>query len=233
LAEKSDEFNLGKWIEWALKHLLSDKNPPSCKPYNTYLLASVMTAIYIGTLVDVDWWISLFGLCPTILLNEPWRIFTYMWLHYPSVSVVDGFTIYHAHLAFNLLYLWVFGDNVECRIGYLKYVVFYVVCGIVAGLGQVIILNLMGFGSLPIIIVGSSGAISGIMGMYVVFFPENKVVCLGKETFAWYFVLLWVVGQFSMLASMNIFYAVGAHITGFLFGVIVAFYMRWFYEQKR
>ena len=74
------------------------------------------------------------------------------------------------HLGGNMLYLWIFGDNVEDILGKLPFILFYLVCGIVAALTQ----------ALPepdsqIPMIGASGAISGILGAYVVFFPKHKV----------------------------------------------------------
>ena len=77
------------------------------------------------------------------------------------------------HLAGNMLFLWVFGDNVEHRIGHLLFVVFYVVAGLIATLAQV----LVDAGSyIPTL--GASGAIAGVLGAYLVLFPTNRVTGL-------------------------------------------------------
>ncbi|MEM2196615.1 MAG: rhomboid family intramembrane serine protease, partial [Sulfolobales archaeon] len=66
------------------------------------------------------------------------------------------------------------------------------------------------------------GAISTLLGMYLVFFPENRVVFLEKEIPAWLFLIAWFAGQLSMLFTEGLGIAVMAHIMGFIFGVIVA-----------
>ena len=217
----SEPFDLGKWIEWGLRNILRDEEPPTCKPHNTWFLAVLLTIIYLNTLADIDWWIAVLGLTPlpTILFGEPWRIFTYMWLHYPAIEAVNEWTIPHAHLAFNVLFLWVFGDNVECRLGAGKFFGYYIVLGIVAGLGQVAWLHIIGLGWEPIIIIGASGAISGLMGLYLVLFPNNNVVFMGKQMKAYWFLILWFLGQVAMLFQLEITVGVAAHIVGFLTGV--------------
>jgi len=127
----------------------------------------------------------------------------------------------HAHIAFNILFLWVFGDNVECRIGHGKYLAYYLICGVISGAGEVLWLHTIGLGFQPIIIVGASGAISGIMGMYLILFPKNHVVFLGKRVKAWNFLILWFLGQIALLFQTDITVAVAAHITGFVVGMIL------------
>ena len=179
--------------------------------------------IYLNTLADIDWWIAVLGLTPlpTILFAEPWRIFTYMWLHYPIVETVNNLIIPHAHIAMNVLFLWVFGDNVECRLGPGRFLGYYIVLGIVSGLGQVAWLHIIGQGWSPIIIIGASGAISGILGMYLSFFPQNNVVFMGKQMKAYWFIILWFLSQIAILFSLEISVGAAAHIVGFLLGVIL------------
>ena len=74
------------------------------------------------------------------------------------------------HLAGNMLFLWVFGDNIEYAVGHLNYFFFYLLCGIAATLTQVFIEP-----NSTIPVVGASGAISGVMGAYVLKYPKNKV----------------------------------------------------------
>lgn len=219
----TEPFDLGKWLEWALRKILRDKEPPACTPHNTWLLASILTVIYMSTLADIDYWCSILGLIalPSILFGEFWRVFTYMWLHYPTVQIFDGMVIPHAHIALNILFLWVFGDNVECRVGYGRYIAYYIICGVVAGLGQVAWLHIIGIGFEPILIIGASGAISGILGLYLILFPKNTVIFMEKEMRAWYFILLWFLSQIAMLFQLKLEVAVAAHITGFITGAIL------------
>jgi membrane associated rhomboid family serine protease len=134
----------------------------------------------------------------------------------------------YAHLFGNLLYLWIFGDNVEERMGSLAFFGFYVLCGVVATLAQV---ALNPDGVLPNL--GASGAISGVLGAYIVFFPRNRVHAL-----FFYFVIsvpafiaigIWILFQFfngmgAVMATEATLggVAYGAHIGGFLTGVFAA-----------
>lgn len=131
------------------------------------------------------------------------------------------------HLALNLWALWIFGDNVEDRLGPLRYLWFYLVCGAVAGLAHV----LAGPHSL-VPTVGASGAISGVMGAYIVFYPRARVVTLIPVLFyplffnlpAAVFVGLWFALQvLSGLAEAGQQESGGvawwAHIGGFLAGL--------------
>ena len=222
--EKPEErFDVGKWLEYALRKILRDEEAPSCNPSNTRLLVLILATIYTMTLASFDKWAVILGLTPipSIFLNQPWRIFTYTWLHAPITETINGIVVPHAHIAFNILYLWVFGDNVECRLGHGKYLAYYLILGIITGLGEVLWLHIIGEGLKPIVIVGASGAISGIMGLYFSFFPKNHVIFFGKRMTAWTFLALWFLGQIALLFSVSGTIAVAAHITGFLAGVVL------------
>ena len=128
------------------------------------------------------------------------------------------------HLGGNMLYLWIFGDNLERVMGAAKYVVFYIVCGIAAGLAHILF---AGGSTVPS--VGASGAISGVLGGYLLMFPQNRVKVLtrgGVASVPAIVVLgLWIVIQLvSQLGSIaetsqggGIAYM--AHIGGFVAGM--------------
>lgn len=78
------------------------------------------------------------------------------------------------HIAGNMLYLWIFGDNLENVMGHMKYLVFYILCGVLASLAHVYASQILNTG-LEIPSLGASGAISGVLGGYMVLFPRNKV----------------------------------------------------------
>jgi membrane associated rhomboid family serine protease len=142
-------------------------------------------------------------------------LFTSMFLH-------GGFM----HLLGNMLFLYIFGDNVEDYFGHLSYLVFYVVCGIASGLLHVA----FNYDSV-IPAIGASGAISGVMGAYVVLYPRAKIL-----TFFFIFLLpvpayfilgYWFVLQFlEGLGGLGLPAAGGvawwAHIGGFLMGMLIA-----------
>jgi membrane associated rhomboid family serine protease len=131
------------------------------------------------------------------------------------------------HLIFNMLFLYVFGDNIEDIFGHLKYLIFYLFCGLAASFTYII--------SLPSVnpmesVVGASGAISGVLGAYLVLFPKAKILTIvfyGWVLFlpipAIIFLGIWFATQW-----LSVFFEIGgniawwAHIGGFIAGMIVA-----------
>lgn len=140
------------------------------------------------------------------------------------------------HVGFNMLFLWVFGDNVEDRIGHVPYLIFYLACGIAAAATQI-------FFSLEseVPIVGASGAIGGVLGAYMIAFPHARVL-----TFFWFFIFLrfiWIPALFylGLWFVMQLFQAVGstatmtsaqggvafwAHVGGFVAGAALILVIR-------
>jgi membrane associated rhomboid family serine protease len=128
-----------------------------------------------------------------------------------------------AHIGGNMLFLWIFGDNVEDRIGHLRYAVFYLLCGIAAALGQV----LMGPDSI-IPMLGASGAISGVLAGYMLLFPRRDVHAIIFNFLttvpAYAAIGIWIVyqivlGYLTPASTGGVAYA--AHIGGFLCGLIM------------
>ena len=150
------------------------------------------------------------------LMPEQLTLLTYMFVH------ADWF-----HLLSNMLFLWVFGDNVEDALGHIKYLVFYVVCGIAAGLVHAYMLP---ESKLPLI--GASGAVAGVIGAYLVLHPRVLVWVLAfrfiplKIPAAW--VLgVWVATQLVMvLVNQSDQVAWWAHIGGVVTGAILVVFMR-------
>jgi membrane associated rhomboid family serine protease len=139
-----------------------------------------------------------------------------------------------AHIFGNMLFLWIFGDNIEDRLGHLRYAVFYLVCGILAGLAHVI--STVAFAgentaSLLIPSLGASGAISGVLGGYILLFPTRRVTVLLSyfvtQVPAFIAIGLWFVFQLisglgmlgSGSAAGGVAYA--AHIGGFIAGLVL------------
>src|SRR3989442_6502789 len=129
------------------------------------------------------------------------------------------------HIGGNMLFLWIFGDNVEDFFGHIPYLFFYLVCGIGAGLLHVLF-NL--HSNIPA--VGASGAVSGIMGAYILLYPRARILTLvfifPLPVPAVIFLGLWYVMQF--LAGLSVLgggtsggVAVWAHIRGFLLGMLL------------
>ena len=118
-----------------------------------------------GQVSALDVFIRQFGLVPAEIVERPYTLLTHMFLH-------GGWF----HIIGNMWFLWVFGDNVEDRLGKLKYVIFYITTGLVAALTQTFISLLFGGGHVPM--VGASGAVSGVLGAYMKLFPHARVLAL-------------------------------------------------------
>jgi membrane associated rhomboid family serine protease len=134
-----------------------------------------------------------------------------------------------AHIAGNMMYLWIFGDNLENAMGHTKYLIFYLLCGILAGLAHVFTTSIFNQ-SLLIPSLGASGAVSGVLGGYLLMFPKRKVhVWIFLTTMsvpAFLAVGLWFVfqvingvGALGGEEAGGIAYA--AHIGGFIAGLVL------------
>ncbi len=127
------------------------------------------------------------------------------------------------HLFGNVLFLWVFGDNLENRLGHIRYAAFYLVCGFAAALAQI----LMDIGSI-IPMLGASGAISGVLGGYLLLYPKRRVRAIVfnflTEVPAYVALGIWIVfqiiqGYLSPAGTGGVAYA--AHIGGFIAGLVL------------
>ena len=152
-------------------------------------------------------------------------VFTAMFLH-------AGF----AHLAGNMLFLWIFGDNIEDRLGHGRFVWFYLICGCAAAFAQTALNP-----DSPVPIVGASGAIAGVMGAYLILFPRSRIVMLFPfppivfELPAVFFLVMWFgiqflngVGTLPMFGAAQLSGGVAfwAHVAGFAAGVVLVRIMR-------
>lgn len=160
------------------------------------------------------------------ILQDPLRVLSTL---VSSVFLHAGL----AHIGTNMLFLWVFGDNVEDKLGKIKFAFFYVACGALANITQAIF---TGFGSTPTI--GASGAVAGVLGAYFVSFKGARVQTF---IFPWsiftglipiparFFIVLWFIMQvfagFGALAGDVTNVAWFAHIGGFLAGWVLCKWM--------
>jgi membrane associated rhomboid family serine protease len=215
----------------------ADDNPHTTVPVVNYTLIGLCIAAFV-------WQMSLgqrggeaaihaFGLVPGHLLGtvrlDPrvdvlpaWAtIFTSMFLH-------GGLM----HLGGNMLYLWIFGDNIEASLGRVRYLIFYLLCGIAAALGQTLVAP---DSAIPMI--GASGAISGVLGAYFVLHPRANI-----RVFVWLFVYIsvWNLPAFLVLGGWFLMQlwssltavagqpgvAFAAHAGGFIAGVVLVFFFR-------
>ena len=204
---------------------LRDNIPSSRTPVVNYLIIVTCVVVYMlqmGSPTHLQQWafnphnlvsshaIAEFGWA-TILCT----VFTSMFLH-------GGLL----HLVFNMLFLWVFGDNVEDRMGHLRYLAFYLLCGVIAAATHSLV-SLFA----PVPVLGASGAIAGVLGAYFILFRGASV-----RTLVWFFIIVTVVDipaviflglwfLFQLFNGLGTFGGAGggvafwAHIGGFLAGV--------------
>ncbi|MHB8932006.1 MAG: rhomboid family intramembrane serine protease [Bellilinea sp.] len=190
-------------------------------PLVTYALIVINVIFFLVELSGGDAFIQKWAFIPSRFLANPGgdvlTIFTSMFMH-------AGWL----HLGGNMLYLWIFGDNVEDRFGHLKFIIFYLLAGVVAMFAQ---LAFSAGSNVPN--VGASGAIAGVLGAYIVMFPKGKVnVLMGRGVIplpALVVIGLWIVLQlFSGIGSIADTAQSGgvaymAHIGGFIAGLAFTF----------
>jgi membrane associated rhomboid family serine protease len=216
-----------------------DVNPSGTIPYVTVgLIAANGLAFLAQSMADQpSAMFAQYGLSPQAFLSA-WRtggvfqhaimpLFTNLFLHAGWI-----------HFTANMLYLWVFGDNIEDRLGHAEFLVFYLICGIIASLAHVVYVPKS---AAPLI--GASGAISGILGAYFVCFPKARVWVMiffrPTEMRAYWFLGIWfglqlLLGIAGIGAKTGGGVAYMAHIGGFVVGValILLFPLRGEFRDK-
>ncbi|HIK45130.1 MAG TPA: rhomboid family intramembrane serine protease [Leptolyngbyaceae cyanobacterium M65_K2018_010] len=215
---------------------LRDENPITITPVVTYGLIGLNLVVFLYQLTlsrgGLDQFLDTWALVPAQLsdsfqgfLEEP----LYEWVTLLSSMFLHGGFF---HLGGNLLYLWVFGNNIEDQLGHVKFLIFYLGCGALAGLTQWLFDP---YSTVPTI--GASGAIAGVMGAYILRFPRAYIITLIPLIFffttiripAIFFLGFWFVQQaLYSLASLSDRVNLGAggiaywaHSGGFVFGLIL------------
>jgi hypothetical protein len=149
---------------------LYDENPTRITPYFTYGLIGMNVLVFLHEIslsdIQLEQFFQLYAVIPqelTINWSREWTtLFTSQFLH-------GGWW----HLISNMVYLWVFGNNIEDRLGHFKYLLFYLICGAIAALCQWFIGM---YSTIPSL--GASGAISGVLGAYLIWFPQARITTL-------------------------------------------------------
>ncbi|PYT48497.1 MAG: rhomboid family intramembrane serine protease [Acidobacteria bacterium] len=207
---------------------LKDNNPSRSYPVVniTLLFANVVVFLYQLALPPYDQ--KLFILSnATIPARIPAFLDGHMGFEAAFLPLITSMFLHSGflHLAGNMLFLWIFGDNVEDVFGHLPYLFFYLTCGLGAGLLHV----LFNLGS-TIPALGASGAISGVMGAYMVLFPRERILTLvfifvvpipAVFILGYWFLLQFLAGIDALGTSAKGGVAVWAHVGGFLLGVLL------------
>lgn len=214
---------------------LNDENPVRITPYVTYglILLNILVFLYEITLPPegLDAFFNSAAIVPCQLSNICTNAIVPgefpEWLTLITSQFLHGGWL---HLGGNMLYLWVFGNNVEEQMGPVRFLAFYLCCGVLAGLTQ------WYFGqdsSIPSL--GASGAIAGVLGAYIIRFPKARILTLisffAFRVPAYLFLGFWFVQQaFYGVASLNVATHIGmesggvaywAHAGGFVFGALL------------
>jgi membrane associated rhomboid family serine protease len=138
-----------------------------------------------------------------------------------------------AHIAGNMLFLWIFGDNIEDRLGHVRYLIFYLLCGVVASLAHVFVTAAFAGTQQDMLIpsLGASGAISGVLGGYILLHPARRVTVILfrflTDVPAWVAIGIWFA--FQLISGLGMLgegserggVAYGAHIGGFIAGLVL------------
>jgi membrane associated rhomboid family serine protease len=211
---------------------LYDDNPTRITPYFTYGLIGMNVLVFLHEIslssLQLEQFFQLYAVIPqelTINWSREWTtLFTSQFLH-------GGWW----HLISNMIYLWVFGNNIEDRLGHFKYLLFYLTCGAIAALCQWFIGMYSAVPSL-----GASGAISGVLGAYLIWFPQARITTLiflgffittinvpALVIIGIFFVQNLISGFASLQAAANMSVETGgvaywAHLGGFVVGSIFA-----------
>ena len=199
-----------------------DDNPTKSTPIISFIIIGICCLVYLfqSSLSQNQeiFLIKNYGATPILLTNQT---FVY-WYSSISSMFLHGSLM---HLGGNLLYLWIFGDNVEDEFGRFNFILFYILCGVGAVIAQILFNT---ESNVPMI--GASGAIAGTLGAYIVLYPRAKIF-----VFAWVVIFVKilkipafiVIGVWIGLQIMNVFdqgvsgVAYSAHVGGFICGVIL------------
>jgi membrane associated rhomboid family serine protease len=215
---------------------IRDDQPSFSKPYINYLIIALNVIVYFLFEPPIrsrafEAMTFQFGLVPYDFTHALARVPQYP-LGANLLTVLTSMFMHGDifHILGNLWFLWIFGDNIEDRVGHFPYLIFYLICGIAAALTDI---ALTPTSRVPLI--GASGAIAGIMGAYVLLYPRARVLTLVVLivffTFwwlpAWVFLGYWFLIQFFMTSIMASSahqtggVAFAAHVGGFVAGLIL------------
>lgn len=180
---------------------------------------------------DMNLFIYNYGLVPVNVLEKPQTFLTHMFLHGSWLHIIS-----------NMWFLWIFGDNVEDKLGKFRYLVFYITSGLGASIIEMFVSFPFGGGNIPM--VGASGAISGVLGAYLWMFPHARILTLVPIIFfftfmeipAIFFIGMWILIQLiNGIVSLPLIGFGGvawfAHIGGFVVGYFLAkklYRRRWY-----
>ncbi len=217
---------------------LRDNNPTRIVPFVTYALVAINIAVFVYELSlgdQLEAFFRVWAVVPRELTasfsGQPTGLPFPAWVTLITSQFLHGGFL---HVAGNMLFLWIFGNNVEDKLGHVKFLIFYLACGILAGLSQWFF---SAYSVVPSL--GASGAIAGVMGAYILRFPQAEILTLVPLGFfmwtfrvpAFFFLGFWFAQQaLYSFASLSVPTNVGmqsggiaywAHAGGFVFGAVL------------
>ena len=214
---------------------IRDSIPCYSKPYVTWSIMAICIVVFLSMLVMPDYMVQRFlyvyGMVPIRYTNPTWaQHFGLPPDHY--LSFVTSLFLHGgwAHIAMNMVFLWIFADNIEDLMGHKRFIAFYLLCGVIATYAQWYFSQ-----NLVVPVVGASGAIAGVLGAYFFRFPYARVVILVPILFfplffevpAIAFLGLWVIMQLHEMTTSALFAEMAtqsawwAHLGGFLAGAVL------------
>ena len=219
---------------------LHDTNPLKKIRYQYVTLGLVVLNVAVYAIFETGWFIPIddenitaFAVVPaklladasgetaffatgTVMVPERLTLITYMFLH-------GGWI----HLIGNMLFLWVFGDNIEDAMGHIRFIMFYLMCGVFAAFAHIV---MMPHSDLPLI--GASGAVAGVIAAYFILHPKVKIWVLALWRIPIKITAAWALGFWILTQFANLFFegeeavAWWAHVGGLAAGALLILFMR-------
>mgnify|MGYP000597812143 CR=1 FL=1 len=225
---------------------IRDTAPCNTRPYVSWSLILICSLLFVALELAPDrihrYVIFIYGMVPARYTNPEWALA----MGYPTdyfLSFISNLFLHGGwvHLLMNMCFIWIFADNVEDRMGHGRFIVFYLLCGLIATLVQWVYTP-----EVVMPVVGASGAIAGVLGAYFFLYPYAKVVFwvpifllpLFFEIPAIAFIGVWVIFQMQKASTALMFYggasdvALWAHLGGFVAGIaLFRFFLRKDYPE--
>lgn len=205
-----------------------DENRSSSTPHVTWIIIIINVAAFLATWLPgylfLKGVVDNFGMTPESIIQGQslHTLLTSMFLHGDPI-----------HLASNMLYLYIFGDNIEDAFGHLRYFGFYILCGLAASLAHLLTMT-----DPRVPAIGASGAISGVLGAYLILYPRARIITLvfyflitfvrvpAVFFLGFWFILQLFSGTVTLTYGISSGVAYWAHVGGFVAGMVIALLFR-------